>query len=119
MVLTSGGVVAVNVIGSDRDAALLRATTNTLASVFDNVIVVPLGGASWNQAVFASDAILDPDRVAAQLPEGYDDVMNALRYTAYEVVYNNDVMVFTDDLAPVEFLTDSMIMAEALKLQRR
>lgn len=116
--LMDGGVVGMNVIGPDRDAALLRATTNTLATVFRNVVVVPIGGASWNHAVFASDATLDPVKVADALPPGYDDVMNALRYTAYDVVFDGGVMVLTDDLAPVEFMTDSMIMAEALNFMR-
>lgn len=116
--LADGGVVGVNVIGPNRDGALLRAATNTLATVFRNVVVVPIGGTSWNHAVFASDVPLDPEKVAAALPDGYDDVMIALRYTAYDVVFDEDVMVLTDDLAPVEFMTDAMIMAEALRLGR-
>jgi len=113
--LNEGGIIGMNVLSPSLDAPLLSAITNTMASVFTHVRVVPVGGSAWNHVVLASDAPLDPDLLASRLPDGYGDVADALRYESTEVAYDPDKLVLTDDHAPTEFMTDAMAIAEAFR----
>ncbi|HSD11987.1 MAG TPA: hypothetical protein VLC10_00365, partial [Patescibacteria group bacterium] len=82
----------------------------TAASVFAHVMVVRVGD-SWNHIVFASDEPFEPTEVAWRIPPGYEDIRDAL-LSGREVAYDPGDEVFTDDKAPVEFLTDSMVVAQ-------
>ncbi len=109
--LVPGGVFAMNVNAPDDASRLLRALTNTAASVFAHVLVVQVKD-SWNHVVLASDAPFDAQDVAWRIPPGYEDIRDAL-LRARTVAYAPGSEVFTDDRAPVEFLTDSMVVAQA------
>lgn len=111
--LSPGGVFVMNVNAPDADSRLLKALTNTTAAVFPHVRVMPITEA-WNNLVIASDRPFDLDEVARKIPPGYDDVRLSLRGSR-AVAYDPGEEVFTDDRAPVEFLTDSMILAQLVR----
>lgn len=109
--LAADGVLAMNINAQDRESRLLKALANTAAAVFRHVIVVPVSD-SWNHFVLASDTPFDIEAVARRMPVGYADIREDL-FLSYPAVFDPEAEVFTDDRAPVEFLTDSMIAARA------
>lgn len=110
--LVPGGVSVMNVNAPTADSRLLTALVNTAASVFPYVTVVDVQN-SWNHLVLASDQPLDLGAVAGRVPQPYADVAADL-LTARAVTFDPAGEVFTDDRAPVEFLTDSMIVSQVL-----
>ncbi|MEY4744621.1 MAG: hypothetical protein RL272_566 [Candidatus Parcubacteria bacterium] len=110
--LSAGGVFAMNVNAPDDGSRLLKALTNTAASAFAHVVVVQVKD-SWNHIVMASDSPIDAAGTAWRVPPGYEDIRDALT-ASRAVAYDPRAEIFTDDRAPVEFLTDSMVVAQAL-----
>lgn len=113
--LNAGGILAMNVNAVDAKSRLLRTLVNSVASNFRFVTVLPVPDA-YNWLVFASDEPLDLSAVAAKLPEK-DLKLYALK-NAFSVEYQPNEEFFTDDRAPIEMLTESMILAEAAKRVR-
>lgn len=111
--LKPGGVLVMNVNAPRDDSPLLMALGNAVASAFADVRVVPLPEA-WNRIVFAGAEPIDFDAVSRSLPEAFAD-MRAVLAGAYRVTRDTEAMSFTDDRAPVEFLTDAMIVGEAAR----
>lgn len=111
--LVDGGVFVMNVNAPSEESRLLKALMNTAASTYRHVVVMPIPE-SWNHLVFASDEPIDLASLADAVPPGFYDVSEAMRW-AREVAYDPRGEVFTDDRAPVEFLTDSMILAQVVK----
>ena len=110
--LVENGVFVMNVNAPNQDSRLLKALVNTVAAVYPHVTVMPVED-SWNHLVFASDAPIDFAEVATRIPDAYDDV-RAAAVTARVAQHDPDAEIFTDDRAPVEFLTDSMILAQVV-----
>jgi hypothetical protein len=102
-----------NVNAPNEESRLLKATVNSVAASFPEVYVLPVAGNTWNHLIFAGDQAPDFAAAAAALPTSYGDVSLALK-DAYRSQYDSKAEVFTDDLAPVEMLTDSMILGQAL-----
>lgn len=111
--LVDGGVFVMNVNAPDEESRLLKALVNTVATVYPHVVVMPVSG-SWNHLVFASDLPVDLPDMAWKIPPGYEDVQDAA-LMARTVAFDPKGEIFTDDRAPVEFLTDSMILAQVVK----
>ncbi len=111
--LKPGGILVMNVNAAHDDSPLLKALGNAVASAFSDVRVVPLPEA-WNRIVLAGDVPFNFDAVSRELPEPYADMRDVLA-GAYRVTRNPDGESFTDDRAPVEFLTDAMIVGEAAR----
>lgn len=109
--LAPGGVFAMNVNAPDDSSRLLRAMTNTAASVFAHVQVLQVKD-SWNHVVLASDEPFDVADAAWRVPPGYEDITDSL-LRSRAVAFDAKAEIFTDDRAPVEFLTDSMVVAQA------
>lgn len=107
--LLPGGVFVMNVNASDRTSPLLRTLANSVARQFRHVAIMTIPGA-WNHLVFASDEPFDWDTAASAMPDVDDDLRPVVR-SAEPFVYDSAGMVFTDDHAPLEFMTDAMIMA--------
>lgn len=110
--LVDGGVFVMNVNAPDLDSRLLKALVNTAAAVYPHVAVMPVED-SWNHLVFASDEPIGLAEAAARIPPAYDDV-RAAAVNAIAARHDPGAEVFTDDRAPVEFLTDSMILAQVV-----
>jgi spermidine synthase len=114
--LTASGVLVMNVNAPSVDSRLLKALTNTVAAEFPHVTVVDVQN-SWNHLVLASNQPLDLEEVATRVPDGFGDVAADLA-AARTVKFDQAGEVFTDDRAPVEFLTDSMIVSQVLERAR-
>ncbi|SFV02576.1 spermidine synthase [Alicyclobacillus macrosporangiidus] len=110
-VLTPRGLVALNVNAVSPGSPLLLSMERTVRAVFPHVYVMKARGA-YNYVVIGSNAALRPSSLQA-IPEnsrlaavrkewenGLQDITEAA---------NTRGMLLTDDRAPVEMLTDSMI----------
>lgn len=102
-----------NVNAPQEDSALLQAITNTAASVFPFVYMTK-AGSTWNWLVVASDQPLDYLSAASRLPENYGDVAESL-LAVRRIMFDSGQQVLTDDRAPIELMTDKMIIADALR----
>ncbi len=110
--LKPGGILMMNINAAGESSRLLRALTNSAAASFGRVTIMPAG--AWNYLVFASDEPLDLAGAAALVPDEDFDIKLSMT-SAFEAQYDPSGEVFTDDRAPVEMLTDSMILAEVFK----
>lgn len=113
-VLRPGGIMALNVNALDMDSPLLQSIARTVSEVFPHTYVAHVSD-DLNYMVIASDTELappDPEEVAARIPALLETA------TLFEPLMREFVptggMVLTDDRAPVEFMTDMMILGEAL-----
>ncbi len=111
--LAPGGLVSMNVNAPARDSELLLAISNTVAAVYPHVYIHK-AGRTWNWLVTASEHELDYVDAAEKLPELYGDVAEGL-LTFEKVKFNPDIPILTDDWAPVEFMTDKMVISDALR----
>ncbi len=111
--LNPGGILAMNVNCLDEDSEILQSIGRTAASVFSEVYISE-PGTKWNFMIIASDSLISvPD--ASSVPNWN----SALDYTA--LLMQNEFrpfspesgMLLTDNRAPVEFMTDRMIVSEA------
>jgi spermidine synthase len=108
--LRPGGSVIIN-IGHPRDsAALEKALSATLGTVFAHVARDPIQ--SLNSLVIASDAQLSPEAVReAPLPEELKPLAAQSAGRIAPALRGGNV--FTDDRAPVEWLIDASIVSYA------
>lgn len=114
--LKPGGVLAMNINVTGDDSPLFRSLTAAVAARFpEEVVAIPVKD-SYNRIVLASDEAIDLDRLARMVPEGYEDIRDGL-VSAIRVRPEAGAVALTDDWAPVESMTESMILSEALKLQ--
>ena len=110
--LKDGGVVTLNMNATSSDAPLLSAVSNTVSSVFDHTYVVPLThNASWNYIVLASNEPIDlASLVELELEEPLNTYANVLSSQAVEFIHDPEQLVLTDDRAPIELMTEEMII---------
>ncbi len=109
--LKQKGVVAMNVNATGDDSALLRNITNTMLLVFKNVYFIRTAENSWNYIVVGSDndidfSVLKNIKTNSELQPILDKVADS----AQKVNYDNKFGFLTDDKAPIEHLTDWMII---------
>lgn len=109
--LTDDGVVVVNVGHTDDDWSMVEAIVATLQTVFPSVHVVNLPDA-FNAIVFATLQPSAPENLSANLEAMPHPV---LREIAGEALANlhpvaPSGLVFTDDKAPVEQLTNAIVL---------
>ncbi|WP_236006220.1 fused MFS/spermidine synthase [Paradesulfitobacterium ferrireducens] len=101
------GILALNVNAISPTSELLQSFEQTLNSVFAYTYVLPVPG-SYNYVLLASESPLSIPEIPADLPMALQP--SALHYTReLSAVQPSGGMIFTDDKAPVEFLTDQMI----------
>ncbi len=112
--LTGDGVLAINVGRTPGDDWLVQAVVGTLSAVFPTVHVAEVPD-SFNSIVYAT---VQPTRAAnlrASLERLPEDAHPLLRGALARVALNlrptpqSDV-VFTDDLAPVEFISNAIVI---------
>ncbi len=112
--LTEDGVVAVNVGRTDTDRRLVDALSSTLLQVYPSVHALDVPQ-SFNTILVASRQPTEADNIRANLAFRVDsvdarlydvlaDAAGALAPLAYSEI------IFTDDLAPVENLVDSIVL---------
>ena len=108
--LAENGVAAMNVNASSADSALLKNITNTMNLVFKNVYLIPIPN-TWNYMVLASDNELDFTKLKdLNKIRELDNIVNQTVEINEKVFYDNKFGYLTDDKAPIEHLTDWMIL---------
>lgn len=111
--LAPGGLVAFNVDAASATSPLLEAMVRTTQAVFPFVATASMPN-SWNQIVFARDTPID--FITKEQPEN-DFLRAGVSYLTTHVTPRKDMaqsVIFTDDRAPVELLTDTMFLREAV-----
>ncbi len=109
--LRTDGVVAMNVNATSANAKLLKSITNTMLLVFDNVYLVQEKAGDWNYMVLASKSELDFAKLKNMNNIDELDLIVDNTINRYEKVnYDNDFIYLTDDKAPIEHLTEWMVL---------
>lgn len=115
--LTDDGVAVINVGRSPSDRSLIGALANTLGKVFPSVFVVDVPE-SFNSILYATNQpaswenlFANYDRLSKQ--EGVHPLLIEVLQRA--VLLRQEIpsseMVFTDDKAPIEWITNSMVLS--------
>ena len=111
--LAPGGIVALNVAATPDDKRLVHAISGTLATEFPQVLEWP--ALHFNTFVLGLTHPLTHDELARRLesgPKRIAPLRRLLAREAYQVRPSSDP--WTDDRAPVEWVTDRMIISFAL-----
>ena len=111
--LEPGWILALNVASVPGDTSLLDGITGTLTHEFDQVAVWP--ALRFNKIVLAFDEPVSPDELAERLEEGPDQLESLRTLLARQLVAVTEQAErpWTDDRAPVEWVTDRMIVEYA------
>lgn len=108
--LTPGGILALNVASVPGDESLLNGISGTLTYEFPSVALWPV--LRFNQILLASDR---PLRLSGPpVPHGLEPLWELLR-RGLRPVTDKAKRPWTDDRAPVEWVTDRMIVEYAAK----
>ncbi len=114
--LTPDGVLAINVGRSPKDRSLVDDLASTLQAVFPSVYVVDLPY-SYNSLIYATNQPTKAENLyqnAIQIVSQGE--ANSLVIHSLEVAYSGlkpappEKIVFTDDWAPIELITNQMVM---------
>jgi spermidine synthase len=112
--LNDKGLVAMNVNATTSDSALLKAITNTMSKEFAHVYTLALQ--NWNYLVMASDQPINfEDLSKLKVIDQLKPLAENAQQNYQEVFYDSNSQVLTDDKAPIEHLTDWMILDYVLK----
>jgi spermidine synthase len=117
--LRPGGLVALNVNAVSDHSRLLLSLERTVQSVFPHTYVMKANG-EFNYIVVGSIQPVRLDRLnAIPLESPLTPIAESWRENLHEVSLDDTVggMLLTDDRAPVELLTDSMILGYAAEGQ--
>ena len=114
--MTEDGVLVVNVGRAPGDRRLIDALVGTISTVFPSVYVMDLPD-TFNSLIYATVQptlsvnlaanlrhLLESEGVHPLLIESVTRTLNNLRQTP------DSQVVFTDDLAPIEFITNNMVL---------
>jgi spermidine synthase len=118
--LEEDGVLVINVGRTPDDRRLIEAMVGTIGVVFESIYVVDVPN-SFNSIVYATvqetkleNLSQNFDRLQAE--GGNDILLSVLRRTSEHIQPTPDSkVVFTDDLAPVEQLINSIVLRFALQ----
>jgi len=116
--LTSDGVIAINVGRGSSDRSLVNRLASTLNQIFPRIFVVDMPE-SHNSILFAAK---NPEASWENMASNQNSMVYAtedkerLLFSAIQIALNGkasaevDGKIFTDDLAPIEFLTNRMVL---------
>lgn len=110
--LSNTGICAININATSTDSELLKVITNTMASVFNNVYLTKISGeTSWNYMVSAGQSEIN-FKLLSELVDNNELTVLAGQIVDNTVPVEHDgrEQVLTDDRAPIEFMTDKMIV---------
>lgn len=108
--LSENGIVGMNVLVTSPDADMLNSITNSLSVSFDNIYVLPVAPGGFNYLVLASKKPLDPGLLETNVDRLLSGKAQYMQKNIYNVSYNDNYLTLTDDKAPVEYMTDWMII---------
>ena len=115
--LNPGGVVLVNIGHPERSHALEEVLTATMADVFSTVVRDP--SQRVNTIAMASDGQISPAALTAAIPSLPPDLRPTAARTAAQIAPRlPGGRVYTDDVAPVEWLIDASIVQVAASGER-
>jgi len=113
--LQPGGIVAMNVVAASEQSFLLKNITNTIHQNLPFVYLVKTNSQSWNFLVLGSGQEIDFQKLSCL------DRQNPLFLIAQKVFdsyqktdYDPRFGILTDDKAPIEFMTDWMLLGSLL-----
>jgi len=114
--LTEDGVLVINVGRSPTDRRLIEGLTGTISAVFASVYVMDIPG-TFNSILYATVQptqlmnLLVNTEYLAQSEQTHPLLLEVLRKTAiYTQPAPFSQVVYTDDLAPIEWVTNRMIL---------
>jgi spermidine synthase len=114
--LTPDGVMAINVGRGPTDRRLINALSSTILSVFPSIYVVDIPN-TFNSMIFATNQPTERQNlfenfVYLQDEEGVASLLKESIAVAVEnlMPVEPSDQVFTDDVAPVEWITNSMVL---------
>lgn len=106
--LNEGGILAMNINAAGWSSELLQKISQTIRKNYAQVKVLPIEG-TYNYLVFASDKEMNFDLSGADVDENLEKYKEKL-YNVIELGGFDEEMILTDNLAPIEFMTDAMIL---------
>jgi spermidine synthase len=114
--LTDDGVVSVNVGRSPDDRRLIEGIVGTLSTLFPSVYVMDLPE-SFNSIIYATRKPTNVDYFYQNLihlmanPEIHPLLLDAMRiFVVYQQPTPDSQVVYTDDISPVEWVTNTMVL---------
>jgi spermidine synthase len=109
--LTPDGVIAINVGRTRTDYQMVDAMAKTAAEVFPSVHVIDVAG-SFNSIVYATNRPTSIENLRANLSAMPAPVQEVAGKALERVLpLNPDALTFTDDRAPVERLTNEIMLS--------
>ncbi len=118
--LDSRGALVINVGRTPEDEKLLSGLTATIQSVFPSVFVMDVPG-TYNSIIYATVQITSPEYLKENLALLRDtDSANSTLVSAMRIALENlrelpeDGQVFTDNKAPIEWITNQMVLNNVL-----
>jgi len=119
--LTEAGVLTLNVGSVPGDRRLIDGLATTLAVLFPSVHIMDIPG-TLNTMIFATKQPTTPANFAANLTRlAQDTSLNPLLVTTMASTFANlkegyeTTTVFTDDLAPIEWIVNGMVINFVLR----
>jgi spermidine synthase len=114
--LTDDGILAINVGRAPGDRRLIDGLATTIATVFPSIHIMDIPG-TLNSIVYASAQPTSPDDLIANYNalSARGDVHPLLLTAMSSTIVNmqpgyETTQVFTDELAPIEWLTDNLVV---------
>jgi spermidine synthase len=117
--LTDDGVVVINVGRAQEDYRIVKAMQATLLKVFASTHVIDVDG-SLNAVVVATVQHSEPENLEANLSNLEDPFLRATAQRAIDNLHPVEPgsVVFTDDRAAIELMTNVLVVKFALKFLR-
>ncbi len=119
--LTDDGVLTLNVGSVPGDRRLIDGLATTMAQIFPSVHVMDIPG-TLNTMIFATKQPTTVENFASNMTRlSQDTNLNPLLVTTMATTYANmkpgykTTMVFTDDLAPIEWIVNDMVVSFVLQ----
>jgi spermidine synthase len=114
--LSERGTLVINVGRAPNDRRLIDGLTTTIAAVFPSVYVMDIPG-TFNSMVYATrepthQEDLNANMVILSVRQGVDPLLVTSVYQTWVNLQPapNKTIVFTDDLAPIEWITNNMVL---------
>ncbi len=113
--LKENGVVAMNINATSKNAKLIRSISNTMLKTFNHVYFIQEKNNDWNFMVIASNNEIDWQTLNNNKYSELDHLVTQSLENVEKIEYYPQYSYLTDDKAPVEFMTEKMIIDYVFK----
>ncbi len=129
--LQPGGILAINVNALEPRSPILQSIATTIRTVYPFTYIVSTGRESLNYLVVASASPIDPAilatgvenpqlyAIAFHFQKNFSASNGTSRLDGHATFPSRPALVLTDNRAPLEFLTDAMVLGELVDTQQR